>query len=127
MSRDNNVSKGLLIGFLSGAVVGAAVALLYAPKSGKEFRQDIKDKTQDLMEGAEDFAKVAKEKAIATYNEGRQKAEQLVTDAKEKADIILKDASRVLTDAKTKASEEASNIKAGFNAGIDAYKEAKKS
>ncbi len=127
MSRDNNVSKGLLIGFLSGTIVGAAVALLYAPKTGKELRQDIKDKTQDLMDGAEDFAKTAKEKAIATYNEGKQKAEQLVTDAKEKADVILKDASRVLSDAKIKASEEAANIKSGFNAGVDAYKEAKKS
>jgi gas vesicle protein len=30
-----------IFGFLAGAAVGAAAALLYAPKSGQEFRTDI--------------------------------------------------------------------------------------
>ena len=30
------------LGFLLGAVVGAAVALLYAPSTGEEFRTNIK-------------------------------------------------------------------------------------
>ncbi len=32
-----------LFAFLGGAAVGAAVALLMAPKSGEELRRDIKD------------------------------------------------------------------------------------
>ena len=42
MSQDNNLAKGFLIGFLAGGAVGAVVALLTAPKSGKELRADIK-------------------------------------------------------------------------------------
>ena len=46
------MSKGLLIGFLTGGIVGAAIALLYAPKSGKELRKDIKDKADEFKDEA---------------------------------------------------------------------------
>lgn len=35
--------KGFLLGALTGAVVGSITALLFAPKPGKELRQDIAD------------------------------------------------------------------------------------
>jgi gas vesicle protein len=34
-------SKGFLLGALTGAVIGSITALLFAPKAGKELRQDI--------------------------------------------------------------------------------------
>jgi len=49
MSKEKNLSKGLLIGFLAGGAIGAIIALLYAPKSGKELRKDIKDKADEYM------------------------------------------------------------------------------
>lgn len=106
MARDN-VSKGLLVGFLTGAIVGAAVALLYAPKAGKELRQDIKNKADDLMTDAEKHLEVAKEKAISTINEGKKKAEQLVSDAKVKVEKLMKDADQMIANAKNKASHPA--------------------
>jgi len=46
--HDNFVeeSTNTLAWFLTGAVIGATVALLYAPKSGKETRQFLADTTQ---------------------------------------------------------------------------------
>jgi gas vesicle protein len=45
--------------FLTGAVIGATVALLYAPRSGKDTRQYITDKTQQgkdaVAEGSQDI------------------------------------------------------------------------
>jgi hypothetical protein len=38
-----------LAGFGVGAVVGAAVAILLAPKSGRELRSDLVEKGRDLM------------------------------------------------------------------------------
>jgi gas vesicle protein len=38
------------LGILVGAVVGGGIALLYAPKSGQETRQLIRDKSGDLYE-----------------------------------------------------------------------------
>jgi hypothetical protein len=44
------------IGFGVGCAVGAAVAMLIAPKSGRELRQDIVDRGRDLMHrGREQF------------------------------------------------------------------------
>jgi len=58
----SNVAKGLLIGFLAGGVIGAILGLLYAPKSGRELRLDIKRKATDLAEDAGEFIRVAKTK-----------------------------------------------------------------
>jgi gas vesicle protein len=48
MNKDHAIGFG--IGLLSGAVIGGVIALLYAPKTGKETRQLIKDKATDVME-----------------------------------------------------------------------------
>jgi len=48
MNKDKSI--GLGIGILTGAVIGAAVALLFAPKSGKETRKLIKDKTMEVVD-----------------------------------------------------------------------------
>ncbi|MEK1828368.1 YtxH domain-containing protein [Priestia megaterium] len=43
-NKPNNTSnKGFLVGTVIGGVVGAATALLLAPKSGKEFRSDLNE------------------------------------------------------------------------------------
>src|SRR5271165_991575 len=45
MNRDN--MPGMMLTFVLGAGVGAAVALLLAPKSGEELRGDIADGVND--------------------------------------------------------------------------------
>jgi gas vesicle protein len=46
----NSEKKGLAIGAVVGAVVGVVAGLLFAPKSGKETRQDIKNTTKKTAE-----------------------------------------------------------------------------
>ena len=47
-----------LAGFGIGCVVGAAVAMLLAPKSGQELREDLMERGRDLMnKGREQFEK----------------------------------------------------------------------
>ena len=48
MNKDNAI--GLVIGLLSGAVAGGVIALLYAPRSGKESRQLIGEKATEVTE-----------------------------------------------------------------------------
>lgn len=50
MNREQWVSFGF--GVLAGAVAGGVAALLYAPKSGKEIRSGIKEKTGQVLEGS---------------------------------------------------------------------------
>ena len=64
MSGVNNSSKGLLLGFLTGGIVGASIALLYAPKRGKDLRSDIKSKAEGYRSDAEKYIDTAKEKVV---------------------------------------------------------------
>jgi gas vesicle protein len=138
MSRDNGLGKGMLIGFLAGSAIGAIIALLYAPKSGKEFRSDIKGKTDEFLDDAQEYLTNAKQKATEIINEGKKKSEKLVADAKVKVDGLLQDAEKILTDAKTKAGsymstgkdtilKESERLKSAVKAGVDAYKSEQKS
>lgn len=62
-NEQNINSKDFLIGTLIGGIVGAATALLMAPKSGKELRSDLNDQTVTLRDKGNEFASVAKEKS----------------------------------------------------------------
>ena len=69
-----------LIGFGSGAIVGAAVALLFAPASGKQERAAIKerwddfsDKASEVYGGAKDAVSSAYEKTTAAVGRARDR------------------------------------------------------
>ena len=48
VNRDHTIGFG--VGLLTGAVIGGVVALLYAPRTGKETRQLVKDKAVDVAD-----------------------------------------------------------------------------
>ena len=51
MSRDDGAGAGsILLAFILGAVSGAAVALLYAPASGRETREYLGEKAREGRE-----------------------------------------------------------------------------
>jgi uncharacterized membrane protein YebE (DUF533 family) len=54
-AADAELSNGAVC-FLLGGVVGAAVALLFAPKSGRELRGDLADVTRKGVDGARGVA-----------------------------------------------------------------------
>ena len=61
---------GKLIWFLAGAAVGSAIALLYAPQSGRATRREIGrqiDRAQDNWEPLLAIADTANASALATY------------------------------------------------------------
>jgi len=51
--------KSFLWGALTGAVTGAAAALLFAPKSGRELRGDIADTAQKVGEKTAEISRQA--------------------------------------------------------------------
>jgi len=46
--------------FVAGAIIGAAAALLLAPKPGKKFQKDVKNFAEDSVENIEKFVKNVK-------------------------------------------------------------------
>ena len=70
--KDEGYSSGsVLLSFLLGGVVGAGLALLFAPQSGRETRQKIKDLTDDVREKSAEYVNQAKEKATSLVEEGK--------------------------------------------------------
>jgi gas vesicle protein len=61
--EENGMAKGLVIGLLAGAVFGVAVGMLYAPKSGAETREMLKEKATEAREKAGEFVEKVKERA----------------------------------------------------------------
>jgi gas vesicle protein len=69
MANDEGVGAGtILLAFLLGAVAGAAVALLYAPTTGRETREYLGEKAR---EGRERATAVA-EKGRQAFNDGKE-------------------------------------------------------
>ena len=68
MARDEGAGAGsVLLAFILGAVSGAAVALLYAPASGRETREYLGEKARE----GRDRAAEATERGRQALNQGR--------------------------------------------------------
>lgn len=138
MSNDNNGGNSFLIGLIAGGALGAIIGLLYAPKSGKELRDEIKAKSSEYLDDADKYLNDAKVKAKDLINEGKKKSEELIVDAKSKSEVLLKEAQKIFDEAKIKTSKtvsekkenleaEGTRLKSAVKAGVEAYKETKKS
>ena len=66
---------GKLGWFVAGAILGGAVALLYAPKSGKETREFINKKTGEGKEVLNQTGKEVAEKGREIFDRGKQIAD----------------------------------------------------
>ncbi|HOG18099.1 MAG TPA: YtxH domain-containing protein [Syntrophales bacterium] len=108
--RQFDFMKGLLI----GGLIGVAVGVLYAPKSGKETREDITRKTEELM----DKAKEEYERAVQASKRAYEAAREKVEEAEEKAGELAGKGKEALQDQKGR-------LKRALDAGVEAYKEEK--
>jgi gas vesicle protein len=61
--------------FLAGAALGGAVALLFAPKSGRETREFIKKKAGEGKEVLVESGKEVLDKGREVYDKGKQIAD----------------------------------------------------
>jgi len=57
--------------FFLGGIVGATVALLVAPRAGKETRQQIKGAAEDVKGKAEDYYNQVKETVTSALEHGK--------------------------------------------------------
>lgn len=64
MKRDDNIGLVALFSFLVGGLVGAGLALVLAPQSGKKTRRQIIEFAEDVKEQAAGYAERLKEKVF---------------------------------------------------------------
>jgi gas vesicle protein len=133
MSSDASFTKGFIFGTLIGGAIGAITALLLAPKSGKELRQDIAEKSSEIYGKASDLFNQVESKVSSTIgtaiNEGKERGKKIVSDAKNQADSLLQSAEKVLYEAKTKAAtakeivqDRIDTLRDAAKASVEAFK-----
>ena len=74
---DKESGSNFLMGFIIGAITGVAIGFLYAPKSGKETRELLKQKAGEVKERASAMTERIKESALGA---GRKAKEKLSPD-----------------------------------------------
>ncbi|MDR3541564.1 MAG: YtxH domain-containing protein [Desulfosporosinus sp.] len=92
MANDNKKNKKVIKSAIFGGLVGAAMGLLLAPKSGKELRQELAEQTQKMGDKAIDIKDKAQsawlnieDKTQVTLDTGKswlQKGKRMVSNLK---------------------------------------------
>jgi len=103
MTNDDRGASGVILSFVLGALSGAALAILFAPRSGRETRELIGGKLRDTAE------------------RGRRLGEQ----ALEKGRSIADDASGYVDRQREALDRRRERLAAAVEAGRQAYQEEK--
>jgi len=117
---DDNGSSGLGW-FLAGLGLGALVGVLYAPKSGKETRDDLVASALDAKERAATLAQQGVEKANAYVDQGKQVAGDYVDRGKEYYEKGRTQWTQYVEKGKGLVQGQQEAVSAAIDAGKEAY------
>ena len=118
--------------FLAGLGVGALIGVLYAPKAGKDTRDDLVAGALDAKEKANAYAQQGAQKASALYDQGTQAANDLVAQGKQAAGDYVDKGKEYYDKGRTQWSQyvdkgkdlitnQKEGVTAAVEAGTDAY------
>jgi gas vesicle protein len=116
-----NFIKGLVV----GGLIGAALGILYAPKSGKETRDDIARKTEELVTKAKEEYEKALEKSKAAYESAVKHLKDMELSAKEKVEEVESKVSEYAHQGAEILQDNKTRLKKALDAGVEAYREEK--
>ena len=100
-----------VLGFIFGGLVGAVLALLFAPQSGEETRAQIKEAGIELQDRAMEFSDEMRKKAEEFSAETQRQAEQLSQDLSKETEEWSNKLDKHLARGKRAASEQVRNQK----------------
>lgn len=108
---DNDGDFGaFLSGFLFGGLIGAAAALLFAPKSGDEIRAEIMDRGIELRDRADTELRQIRSQAEDVLADVRTQAEDLQKKAKQAVDDAQAKVTSAVGEGKQKAAEAVEEV-----------------
>lgn len=97
--------KDFVIGALIGGIVGAAAALLLAPKSGSELRGDVAIQAVSLKDKSVELSHVAKDKTAQLSSQIKEQSTHLVDKVMTKSPKVPTDDGTVSLEGEEPLSE----------------------
>lgn len=125
MAYDHGGDSGFFKGFLFGGLIGAVAALLLAPKTGREMREDISRRSQELKDDVELKLEQAVKRAEEILAENQQRLENFKNETKASLEDLEEKAASKYTIGKDAIKDEKGRIKEAIHAGVSAYKDEK--
>jgi gas vesicle protein len=110
--------------FLWGAILGAATALLFAPKSGRETQEELRERAQRLRESAEGKFTELRHGAEETYAKAREEVSERVDEAREQVVARRRQAEEALRAGKDAARKARGDLESRLAESKEAYKAA---
>jgi gas vesicle protein len=118
MSTDRQVAFGW---FVAGLGLGALVGILYAPKSGRETREDIVTSAKDGTEYVRVRAKEYADQAGDLVNKGKAQAGEYVQRGREVAERGRTQWEEFVDRGKGFVNDQTVKVSAAVDAGKNAY------
>jgi gas vesicle protein len=114
MSQKTMKFGAFMTGALFGGLVGAAVAMLYAPRSGEETRTIIKDKSTELKDKAVERGDELRHQAQEAAEKTRLRIEETANQTRERASELQQRGQTFLEEQRSKVMQAIESGKAGM-------------
>jgi gas vesicle protein len=112
--------------FLLGALIGAGVALLFAPRSGRETRADISRRARAAQDRVRGVAEEVTDQVVDKFEGARSRIEEQIESArtaivakKEQVSRAMEAGREAAHQARTDLERRLAETKAAYNAGAD--------
>ncbi|MEX2465446.1 MAG: YtxH domain-containing protein [Gemmatimonadota bacterium] len=106
--------------FVVGALLGAGLALLFAPKSGEDTQAELRERALKLRDAAEDRMKEAQQNLEGRFDQAREGVQTRFDEVREAVDAGRNAAHEAREDLEHKLDRS----KAAYRAGVQAAREA---
>ena len=116
MAEGNGNSTGtVILAFLVGGVIGAGVALLFAPASGEETRRKIRETGEDVKRKTEEFVTESRERIGELVDDGRVRIGELVDTGRDSLTSLSASLRNLVDEGKRAYRQRRSELTASEN------------
>ncbi len=107
--RERSALLPFALGAVIGGIIGASIAIFYAPAEGSELRRGVSEALDDLVDGAKGLVRDVKTSAEKIFNDGLgseegEEEESPLARTRERVDDILEDADRAIAEARRRST-----------------------